>query len=119
MVSPPRVPNPLLASALPDDPADLLDGGPASDVHPIDPRARRLVVDTGLRGEPAKAAWLTVTACDGFLLFEGPVGDQGFVEVSFEGAPHIDCVRVLLETPRRHRLAEVPLTEGWTVHAFA
>ncbi len=119
MLRPPRVPPSPLASAWPDDPAELYDSGPSSDVHPVDPRARRLVVDTGLRGEPAKAACLTVTDCDGFLFFEGPVSEHGCIEVSFEGAPHVDRVRVLLETPRRHRLAEVPLTEGWTVHAFA
>jgi hypothetical protein len=111
--------DPLALFAVPDGPADALDNGPASDVHPIDPTKRRLFVDTGLRGELAKAAWLTVSGIDGFLFFEGPVGDNGCVEVSFEGAPHVERVHVLLETPRRHRLAEVTLNEGWTEHAFA
>jgi hypothetical protein len=119
MLHPPRVPAPLAVFASPDDRADLLESGPSSDVRPIDPRARRLVLDTGLRGELAQASWLTVTACDGFLFYEGPVSECGCLEVSFEGAPNVDRVRVLLETPRSHRLAEVALNDGWTVHTFS
>jgi hypothetical protein len=105
--------------ASPDDRAALLDSGPSSDVRPIDRRARRLALDTGLRGEGAQASWLTVTSCDGFLFFEGPVSECGCLEISFEGAPDVDRVRVLLETPRSHRLAEIALLDGWTVHTFA
>jgi hypothetical protein len=126
MLSPPRLRDPLATFASSDDrivPAeDALEGadsGPASDVRAIDPEARRLVLDTGLRGEPAQAAWLTVSALDGLLLFEGPVSESGCIEVSFDAAPGVDRVRVLLETPRGHRLAEVPVGKGWTVHSFA
>jgi hypothetical protein len=126
MLRPPRLPEPLATFASTDDPfasrEELVDGSdacPSSDVRPIDPGARRLVFDTGLRGEPAKAAWLTVSGLDGLLFFEGPVSECGCIEVSFEGAPCVDRVRVLLETPRGHRLAEVPVGEGWTLHSFS
>jgi hypothetical protein len=126
MLRPPRLPDPLATFASTDDPyvsseegLEAADSGPSSDVHPIEPGARRLVLDTGLRGARAEAAWLTVTGLDGLLLFEGPVSDCGCIEVSFDGAPRVDCVRVLLETATSHRLAEVPIGEGWTVHSFA
>jgi hypothetical protein len=127
MLPPPRLRDPLATFASTDDPfaanEDPVEvageSAPASDVHPIDPGARRLVLDTGLRGAPAEDAWLTVTGMDGLLLFEGPVSDCGCIEVAFDGAPCVDRVRVLLETATSHRLAEVPVCAGWTVHSFA
>jgi hypothetical protein len=119
MLYPPRLPDPLAVFASSDELAGVLESGPSSDVRPIDSRTRRLALDTGLRGDLASASWLTVSGCDGFLFFEGPVSECGCIEVSFEGAPKVDRVRILLETPRSHRLAEVELNEGWTVHTFS
>ncbi len=118
MIDPPRLPDYRAASGVPEESAEFLDSGPSSDVHPIDARTRRLVLDTGLRGETATAAWLAVTSDEGFLFFEGPVSETGCVEVSLEGAPQVDRVRVMLETPRAHRQAEIELNDGWTLHTF-
>ena len=100
------------------DPLDLEDEEPTSEVRAVDLRARRLVIDTGLRGAAAEAAWVTVTDDQGAVFFEGAPRADGCVDVSFAGAPHVCRACVQLETPRSHRRAEVALTAGWTAHAF-
>jgi len=97
---------------------DELDWEPTSEVRPVQTTCRRLVVDTGLRGADAEAAWVTITDERGAVFFEGPPSADGCVDVSFEGAPSVRTARILLETPRLHRTAEVALGEGWTSHAF-
>jgi hypothetical protein len=118
MIDPPRLPDPRSATGLPEESTEFLDSGPSSDVRPIETRARGLVLDTGLRGERATAAWLVVSSAEGFLLFEGAVSETGCVEVSLDDAPLVDRVRVMLETARGHRQAEVELNDGWTLHTF-
>ena len=97
---------------------DDLDWEPTSEVRPIAPTQRRLVVDTGLRGREAEEAWLTVTDERGAVFFEGSPNADGCIDVSFEAAPGVRTARVQLETSRLHRTAEVELGEGWTSHAF-
>jgi hypothetical protein len=92
------------------------DFAPTSQVRPVDSRARRLLVDTGLRGEAAEAAWITVTDESGAVVYDGALGADGCVDVSFE--PRISRACIQLETPRCHRRAEVALTGGWTAHVF-
>lgn len=104
------------------DPIDEeLEWEPTSEVRPVNATSRRLVVDTGLRGADAEAAWVTVTDEHGAVFFEGPPSADGCIDVSFErqGAASVRVARVLLETPRLHRTAEVELGDGWTAHAFA
>jgi hypothetical protein len=101
-----------------DDPADAFDQAPSSEVRPIEPRVRHLIVDTGLRGSAAEAAWVTVTDAAGTVCFEGPPSADGCVQVCFDGAPRADRVRVQLETATKHRQAEITLRGGWTAHAF-
>lgn len=98
---------------------DLSDLEPVSEVRPVNPRARRLVIDTGLRGAAADTAWVTVTDDAGSVLFEGAPSADGCVALSFDQPPYPEHVRVLLETARSHRLAQVTLAEGWNAHAFA
>jgi hypothetical protein len=100
-----------------DDEFDL-DLEPTSEVRTVAAPTRRLVVDTGLRGAEAEAAWVTVTDDRGAVFYEGTPSADGCVDVSFEGAPSVRTARVLLETARLHRTAEVELGEGWTAHAF-
>jgi hypothetical protein len=97
----------------------LCETSPTSEVRQVDPRGSRLVVDTGLRGADAEAAWVTVTDDNGTTHFEGPPSADGCVDVSFESAPQVRMARVRLETARRHREAEVELKGGWTAHRFA
>jgi hypothetical protein len=100
------------------DPLDLEDQEPTSEVRAVDTRTRRLVIDTGLRGAAAEAAWVTVTDDRGAVFFEGTPSADGCIDVSFEGAPQGARACIQLETPRSHRRAEVTLTAGWTAHAF-
>jgi hypothetical protein len=100
------------------DPPDL-DVEPTSEVRTIDTRVRRLVVDTGLRRGAAERAWVTVSDEAGAIHFEGTPSADGCVEVSFEAAPGVRSVKVLLETLTSHRQAQVTLGGGWTSHAFA
>jgi hypothetical protein len=108
------VPVPIDALDLPD-----LDLEPTSEVRAVDTRVRRLVVDTGLRRGAAEQAWVTVSDGAGAIHFEGTPSADGCVEVSFEAAPGVESVRILLETLTSHRQAEVMLGDGWTSHAFA
>ncbi|MGH7298713.1 MAG: hypothetical protein ACRELB_27480 [Polyangiaceae bacterium] len=100
------------------DPAELPDREPTSEIRPVDGRARRLLVDTGLRGTAAEGAWVTVTDDAGAGYFEGSPSADGCVEVSFDDAPGVSAVRILLETATSHRQAQVTLGSGWTSHAF-
>ena len=104
------------------DPIDLddleRDLEPTSEVRSITSTARRLVVDTGLRGESAESAWVTVTDERGAVFYEGAPSADGCIDVSFENAPHVSRACIQLETPRSHRSAEVTLTAGWNAHAF-
>jgi|SRR5580698_5639492 hypothetical protein len=95
-----------------------LDLEPTSEIRPIDSRARRLVVDSGLRGPAAEAAWIIIMSLEGVVFFEGAPSADGCVEMSLEASP-LTKVRVRLETARCHRQAEVVLTDGWTAHAFS
>jgi hypothetical protein len=101
-----------------DDDLDL-DWEPTSEVRSVQATHRRLVIDTRLRGADAEAAWVTVTDERGAVYFEGPPSADGCVDVSFESAPSVRVARILLETPRLHRTAEVELKGVWTSHAFA
>lgn len=96
-----------------------LEPEPSSEVRTVDGRVRRLVVDTGLRGQAAEHAWVTVSDELGGTHFEGTPSADGCVEVAFDAAPGVGKVRVLLETLTLHRQAEVMLGDGWTSHAFA
>ena len=91
---------------------------PTSEIRPVEGRGKRLVVDTGLRGAEAEAAWVTVMGPDDQVFFEGPPSADGCIDVSFETTPEVGRARVRLETARLHRTAEVELKEGWTAHAF-
>jgi hypothetical protein len=97
--------------------ADDLD--PTSEIRAVTRTARRLVVDTGLRGVAAESAWVTVTDEVGAVYFEGPPSADGCIDVSFEGAPTVAIARVTLETPTGHRQAHVELGTSWTAHAFS
>ena len=99
------------------EPYDLRDDEPISEIRPLDP-TRRLVVDTGLRGAAAESAWVTVTDEGGTVHFEGIPSTDGCIEVAFEGGLTVTRVRVLLETPRLHRQAVIDLRDGWNAHAF-
>jgi hypothetical protein len=99
-------------------PIEAFDHDPISEVRPVGARARRLVVDTGLRGAAAAEAWVTVTDVNGALCFEGMPGEDGCLDMSFPAGEAPDRVVVHLETARLHRSAEVTLREGWNAHAF-
>ena len=101
------------------DRADLVEQEPTSEVRPVDGTVRRLVVDTGLRGDAAEGAWVTVTDDTGAVRFEGTPSADGCVEVVFDGGPELITARVLLETATSHRQAQVTLAGGWTAHSFA
>ena len=109
-----------LAVAVPIDALDLpdLELDPTSEVRVIDARVRRLVVDTGLRRGAAEQAWVTVSDEAGAIYFEGTPSADGCVEVSFDSAPGVESVRVLLETLTSHRQAQITLGDGWTSHVF-
>lgn len=100
------------------EPLDLPDDEPISEIRPIGAQTRRLVVDTGLRGAAADTAWVTVTDERGAVHFEGAPSADGCIEVAFEGGPTVARVRVMLETPRLHRQAIIDLRDGWNAHAF-
>ncbi len=100
------------------EPYDLRDDEPISEIRAIDTRTRRLVVDTGVRGAAAESAWVTVTDEHGALHFEGAPGADGCVEIAFDGGSSVSRVRVQLETPRVHRQAVIDLRDGWNAHAF-
>ena len=100
------------------EPIELDEPDPTSEVRTISSTTRRLVIDTGLRGEAAESAWVTVTDDRGAVFYEGAPSADGCVDVSFEGAPQVTRACVQLETPRNHRSAEVPLTAAWNAHTF-
>lgn len=100
------------------EPLDLRDDEPISEVRTIESRTRRLVVDTGIRGSAAESAWVTVSDEQGAVHFEGTPSADGCIEVAFEGGPTVSRAHVLLETPRSHRQAVIDLRDGWNAHAF-
>jgi hypothetical protein len=115
-----RTPIPFAAHVSIDTPEEASEGGPSSEVRPVDAtvRVRSLLVSTSLRGVAAADAWVSVTDAAGAILFQGAPGDDGCITVSFEEAPNVDRVYVLLETARSHRQAEVSLGEGCTELSF-
>jgi hypothetical protein len=100
------------------EPLDLRDDEPISEVRPVAAPIRRLVVDTGLRGKAAESAWVTVSDERGTVHFEGTPSADGCIDLAFEGGQTVSRARVLLETPRLHRQAIIDLRDGWNAHAF-
>jgi hypothetical protein len=98
---------------------DLPEPEPTSQVRSIGPSARRLIVDTGLRGPAAESAWVTVTDEAGAVYLEGSPSADGCVAVCFDGAPDVERVLVRLETATAHRQAQVTLGAVWTSHVFS
>jgi hypothetical protein len=95
------------------------DGGPSSEVRPVEAvAARSLCVATRLRGAEAQSAVVTVTDASGRVLFEGGLGADGTAHIVLEGIGERAVVRVLLETVRVHRQAEVVIARTVTEHAF-
>jgi hypothetical protein len=94
-------------------------GGPSSEVRPVEGvTARSLYVATRLRGTEAQSAVVTVTDATGRVLFEGGLGGDGTVHIVLDGLGDRAVVRVLLETLRVHRQAEVVIARDVTEHAF-
>ncbi len=93
--------------------------GPSSEVRPVEAViARSLYVATRLRGADAQGAIVTVTDVIGRVLFEGGLGTDGTVHIVLDGLGERAVVRVLLETVRVHRQAEVVIARPVTEHAF-
>jgi hypothetical protein len=111
---------PLDPLASMDDPAHETDCVPPSGVQPVDAgeRVRALLVFTGLFGADAAAAWVTVSDCHGVVYFEGSPAADGSVAVYVNDSRRVDSLRILLETTRLHRQAEVTLSEAVTEYAF-
>jgi hypothetical protein len=81
----------------------------SSDVQSIWARTRRLVIDTGLRGEAAGASWVTVTDPLGATCFEGAPSADGQVEVWLDATARVEKLCVLIETATLHRQTEIAL----------
>ncbi len=96
------------------------DAEPSSEVRRVETidRPRILRIFTWLRGPNTEGAWLTVTDDRGTVQFEGPLSVEGDVEIPLCHAHHVERVRVLLETVRWHRQADVCLSEGLTEYVF-
>jgi hypothetical protein len=95
------------------------EGGPSSEVRPVEAvTTRSLYVATRLRGAEAQSAIVTVTDVSGRVLFEGGLGADGTVHIVLDGLGERTVVRVLLETVRVHRQAEVVVARPVTEHAF-
>jgi hypothetical protein len=110
-----------IAPVSPGEAAKAPESAPISGVRhtPAVPRTLLLVVASGLRGRKADGAWVQVIDPTGFVHFDGPPNADGCVNLSFERAPHIDRVRVLLETTRLQREIDIKLGEGRTEHTLA
>jgi hypothetical protein len=107
-------------AAFPTIAGDGADDEPSSEVRrveTIDP-LRILRIFTWLRGPNTEGAWLTVTDDHGAVQFEGPLSVEGDVEIPLRHAGHVERVRVLLETVRWHRQADVCLSENLTEYVF-
>jgi hypothetical protein len=96
------------------------DAPPPSEVRPVEGGggSAMLLVTTALAGVEAESAWVTITRAGGIVCFEGPLLDDGTVQVALDvalGAARI-CVR--LETSRSHRQAEILVERGPNVYAF-
>jgi hypothetical protein len=111
---------PLDLLARKDDPKEETDCVPSSGVQPVDggERVRALLVFTGLSGADAAAAWVTVSDPHEVVYFEGPPAADGSVAVYVNDSRRVDSLRILLETTRLHRQAEVTLSEAVTEYAF-
>ena len=103
-----------------DNRADETDRDPPSQVRSVEANehVRSLVVFTGLSGQDAQAAWVTVSDACGVVYFEGSPAADGTVAVYFDDSRRIDSLRILLETARMHRQAEVALSDRVTEYAF-
>jgi hypothetical protein len=108
----PRVP--LALEAL-----DAEGDGPTSEVRPLDAsgRQRKLCIATRLRGPDAESALVTVTDDTGTVRYEGALRSDGTVTIVLDGS--LGRVRVLVETARWHRQADVIVDAETTEHAFA
>lgn len=96
------------------------DAGPSSNVRPLESSGPRCILSiaTRLRGSDAEAAQITVTDETGAVRYEGPLGNDGALAIVLDGVR--GPVRVLLETARWHRQADVLVDAGRTTeHAFA
>lgn len=102
------------------DPEEETDCVPSSGVQSVDAgeRVRALLVFTGLFGADAAAAWVTVSDPHDVVYFEGPPAADGSVAVYVNDSRRVDSLRILLETTRLHRQAEVTLSEAVTEYAF-
>jgi hypothetical protein len=97
-----------------------LENGPSSEVRALENAGSRLLhVATRLRGAEAETSSLTVTDATGRVLYEGGLGSDGTVRLVLANLPERAVVRVLLETVRWHRQAEVVIVSAVTEHAFA
>jgi hypothetical protein len=96
------------------------DEAPSSETRPLDVlRARTLRVFMCLRGSDApQRAWLTVTDHTETTLFEGWLSVEDGVEIALTTALTGAPVRLLLETERWHRQAQLTLSEDLTEHVF-
>jgi len=72
-----------------------------------------------LRGSDAhQRAWLTITDDTETTLFEGWLSVEDGVEIELTTALAGAPVRLLLETERWHRQAQLTLSQGLTEHVF-
>lgn len=89
--------------------------GPASEVRARAARTLRIV--TRLRGEAAASAVVTVTDAVGRVHYEGPLAEDGTVSVALAGS-RAEIFRILLETARWHRQADVAVGADCAEHSF-
>jgi hypothetical protein len=96
------------------------EAGPPSEIRPIEGAGRTatLLVTTALAGVEAESAWVTITRAGGIVCFEGPLLDDGTVQMVLEVALGAARVCVRLETSRWHRQAEILVERGPNVYAF-
>lgn len=71
-----------------------------------------------LRGLECRQAWLTVSDDGGTTFFEGWLSADDGVEVVVTTGRPDTRVRLLLESDRWHRQADVSLDDGLTEHVF-
>jgi len=107
-------------AAVPTVAGEGADDEPSSEVRRVETidRPRTLRIFTWLRGPNTEGAWLTVTDDHGGVQFEGPLSEEGDVEIPLRHAGQVERVRVLLETVRWHRQADVCLGEDLTEYVF-
>jgi hypothetical protein len=110
--------DPRQAGAFATDAMAQADDEPSSEVRRVETIERPRVLRVFTRHHSAKAdgAWLTVTDDRGYVQFEGPLSENGSVELSLAG--HVERVCILLETARSHRQTAVLLGDGLTEYVF-